>query len=368
MNSADSFGSDYQAARTKFRAAVAAAGGTCVSIPHPERGPDGSDLSTDVAWFGPNTAEKVLVTISATHGVEGFCGSGAQVDWLRRGEAQRLPAGVAALLVHAINPYGFAWHRRVTQENVDLNRNWINFRVPLPANPGYDALSEAICPSQWSEAAVAASTQVLQAYAKQHGAAALQHAVSAGQYKHPQGIFYGGSGPTWSRRTQTEILSTHLKDVAAAAIIDYHTGLGPWGYGEQIITRPPGTPEFARAAQWFGAAVTCPYDGTSLSAAIVGDGLSAASALLPRVALTGIALEVGTRPLQEVLLALRADAWLHAHGDPASPLGRALKAQMRQAFYGDADDWKGMVAGQSLLLCRQALAGLARWRAGGEPC
>jgi len=31
---------------------------------------------------------------------------------------------------------------------------------------------------------------------------------------------------------------------------------------------------------------------------------------------------------------------------------------VRDAFYGDADDWKGMVAGQSLLACRQAIAGL----------
>ena len=31
---------------------------------------------------------------------------------------------------------------------------------------------------------------------------------------------------------------------------------------------------------------------------------------------------------------------------------------MRRAFYGDADDWKGMVAGQSLAVTRQAIAGL----------
>ena len=49
---------------------------------------------------------------------------------------------------------------------------------------------------------------------------------------------------------------------------------------------------------------------------------------------------------------------VHAHGNPLSPAGRDIKKQIRAAFYGDADDWKGMVAGQSLLACRQALAGL----------
>ena len=151
MNSLDSFSATYPEARTKFIAAALRAGGTLETISHPERGPDGGSLSTDVAWFGPRDAECVLVTVSATHGVEGFAGSGAQVDWLERGEAGRLPPGVAALVIHAINPYGFAWLRRVTHENVDLNRNWVDFGQPLPENRGYDELVEAICPEEWSE-------------------------------------------------------------------------------------------------------------------------------------------------------------------------------------------------------------------------
>jgi beta-lactamase class A len=60
-----------------------------------------------------------VVLTSATHGIEGFCGSGCQIDWLLEGGPTRLPDGVAALIVHAVNPFGFAWLRRVTEENVD---------------------------------------------------------------------------------------------------------------------------------------------------------------------------------------------------------------------------------------------------------
>jgi len=136
MNSAESFSLDYQTARAKFLAAARDAGAALEAILHPERGPDGGDLATDVALIGSREAESVLVMISATHGVEGFCGSGAQVDWLRREEYRALPGGTAVLMVHAINPYGFAWLRRVTNENVDLNRNWIDFDAPRPQNPG----------------------------------------------------------------------------------------------------------------------------------------------------------------------------------------------------------------------------------------
>ncbi|MGI9168990.1 MAG: M14 family metallopeptidase, partial [Caulobacteraceae bacterium] len=349
MNAADSFAADYQGARRKFRAAAAAAGAGLESLAHPLRGPDDGDLSTEVAWLGPRSAEKVLVTISATHGVEGFCGSGAQVDWLARGEAERLPPGVAALIVHAINPHGFAWLRRVTEDNVDLNRNWIDFAAPLPENPGYDALAPAICPTDWSGAAQQESGAALSAFAAEHGFAALQQAMSGGQYRHREGIFYGGTAPTWSRRTQSAIFAEHLGQAAQVAVIDYHTGLGPWGFGEQIVTERRGSAAFARAAAWWGAAITSPADGSSTSAQIVGDGLAAAPGLAPRAEGTAMALETGTQAIGQVLGALRADAWLHAHGDPASPVGRAIKAQMRAAFFGDADDWKGMVAAQSLL-------------------
>ena len=126
------------------------------------------------------------------------------------------------------------------------------------------------------------------------------------------------------------------------------------------VTDPPGSPGFARARAWYGAAVTSPTGGSSTSADIVGDGLAGAPLLLAHAEVTGMALEVGVVSLMQVMNAVRADAWVHAYGDPLNAAGQAIKAEMRAAFYGDADDWKGMVAGQSLAACRQAIAGLRR--------
>jgi hypothetical protein len=359
MNAAESFSPDYQAARAKFLDAARGAGAALETIPHPERGPDGGELATDLAWIGPREAEAVLVMISATHGVEGFCGSGAQVDWLRREEYRALADGTAALIVHAINPYGFAWLRRVTNENIDLNRNWVDFSLPPMPNPGYELLADLICPKEWTAKEQARTGQALKAYADRHGFMALQQAMTGGQYTHPLGIFYGGDRPTWSRRTQTSIFEHYLRGAGRIAIIDYHTGLGPWGFGEQIVAGRPQSDGFKRAASWYGGAVTSPLVGRdSASAVIVGDGLSIASNLLGQAEVTGMALEFGTKPIVPVLNSLRADAWLHAYGDPLSPEGRVIKAEVRDAFFGDTDDWKGMIAGQSLLATRQALKGL----------
>ena len=358
MNSAGSFATDYANARSMFVEAATSAGGRLERWTHPEPGPGGIALSCDVAWFGPANAEAVLVTISATHGVEGFAGSGAQVDWLRRGGAGQLPRGVAVLLVHAINPHGFAWQRRVTHENVDLNRNWIDFSAPPPVNPAYDSLAPVISPREWTAETRAAGDAAMGEFVAAHGYAAFIRAFAGGQYHHPSGLYFGGAGPTWSRHTQTEIFDLFLRQAARIAILDVHTGLGPWGYGERILTQPRRAPEFRRARDWFGVDITSTFDGSSSSTSLTGDGLAATPALLPHAQVTPVALEIGTLSGEQVMWALIADNWLHEHGDLESPVGRDIKRDIRSAFYVESDDWKGMVAAQYLLACRQAIAGL----------
>jgi Protein of unknown function (DUF2817) len=84
------FSVSFSEAKAKFVEAAIAAGAALSSYTHPESGPDGGVLSTDCAWIGHKDAKAVLVLVSGTHGVEGFCGSGAQVDWLKRGEVELL--------------------------------------------------------------------------------------------------------------------------------------------------------------------------------------------------------------------------------------------------------------------------------------
>ncbi|MDX1423670.1 MAG: DUF2817 domain-containing protein [Kiloniellales bacterium] len=77
MAVASYFSRGYPEARQRFLASAGAAGAELETRAHPAAGPEGEALATDLAWLGPKDAERVLVTISATHGVEGFCGSGA---------------------------------------------------------------------------------------------------------------------------------------------------------------------------------------------------------------------------------------------------------------------------------------------------
>ncbi|MEQ8356637.1 MAG: M14 family metallopeptidase [Kiloniellaceae bacterium] len=358
MAAAAYFSSDYPEARRRFIEAAGKAGARVYTYAHPNRGPDGGDLGTEVAWLGPEDAESVLVTLSGTHGAEGFCGSAVQSGWFESGLAEAEARDTAYMAVHAINPHGFAWLRRVTEDNVDLNRNFVDFNRPLPENPGYEELAAALCPATWDDATIAATREVLAAYLNEHGAAGLQAAVTNGQYTHPDGIFYGGARPSWSHRSLKEIFTHHLRRAKRVATIDYHTGLGPRGHGERICPVAADSPGLARVKLWYDGDFTCPGLGTSSATEICGFNVIGMEQALPAAELTPIALEYGTLPTEEVKLALRADNWLHLHGDLASAKGRAIKAQLREAFYPDADDWKEMVWERAVDTQRLALAGL----------
>jgi hypothetical protein len=352
------FSRDYPEARAKFLSAARAAGARLSQYCANQTGPDGGSLSTDVAWIGPEDARAVLVTISGTHGVEGFFGSATQVEWLTRGEATRLESA-AALHIHAINPYGFAWLRRTNEDNVDINRNWIDFNSPLPKNALYDELAADLCPTDWSADTQAQTAARLQAWIAQHGLGAFQAAVSGGQWAYPAGLFYGGTGITWSRQTLTDILTTHLCKAERVCILDFHTGLGPYGYAEPIIGRSRQDPAFARVSAWVGGAGKSLHGDGSVSAEIKGDSLTAMPGLLPHAKVDTVALECGIRPINEVAFALRADNWLHMHGDPLSAAkAKSIKAMIRGAFHSDDPVWQGMALGQGLAGCRAALGGL----------
>jgi hypothetical protein len=355
---ASPFSQDFESARALFRSSAAAAGARLDAHRYPVCGPRGEELSTDVAWLGPPAAKKVFVTVSGTHGVEGFCGSGAQVAWLQRGEAARLPPDTAAMLVHALNPFGFAWRRRVTHENIDLNRNWIDFSRPLPQCEQYDTLAAILCPPEWTDESRTRTLQSLRGYVATHGYAAFVAAVSGGQYNHACGLFYGGTAPSAARLTLESILRERLAQAEQVGIIDYHTGLGPLGYGELMTSAPAGSEHCERARRWYGASVTPIGSEASASAALSGDWMAAVPGLLPQATTTTIAIEFGTVDGAAVLEALRADNWLHAHGDPLGAESAAIKEQVFRAFYIDDDTWRGMILGQSLAASRQAIAGL----------
>ncbi len=362
MNLQAAFSVRYQTARAKFLEAATSAGMALHSYEHPLKGRDGEALAMDVALAGAPDAQRLFIVSSACHGVEGYCGSGVQVhaardvQWL----AKARDAGVAVLYIHALNPYGFSHLRRVTHENVDLNRNFQNFSQPLPVNEAYRELHHLLLPAQWpptpdNQAAIAA-------YVQGNGLARYQAAVSQGQHEFADGLFFGGTAPTWSNRTLRQVLRTYGRQARRVAWMDLHTGLGPSGVGERIFACKDDAQALGRARAWWGGdgatPVTSFYDGSSTSARLTGLMWSAMYEECPQAEYTGIAMEYGTLPIMEVIGALRAEQWLHIHPEAPAEQQRAIKGQMMDAFCVDSDAWREQIVAQARQAMFQAVEGL----------
>jgi hypothetical protein len=349
MPVSDYFSDSYAEARDKFRSAARAAGARLASYSLPGlSGPSGEELSVGVALIGPQDARRGLLLISGTHGAEGFCGSGCQVGFCVDRLYEAFASDALVVLAHAVNPHGFAWLRRVNEDGVDLNRNFGDFTSPLPQSTAYEELHDHLVPPEWEGPAREAADAALNAYAQRHGLRAFQAAVTLGQYSRPTGLFYGGERATWSAQTIRRMLAEHIPaTLESLAVIDLHTGLGPLAYGEPIFVG--GSPEeHRRAVAWYGADVKNVSAGESVSAEVVGTMYSGIRGTLrDSVQLTYVALEFGTKPVDEVITALRADHWLHAVKNRETPLRARISRQLRDAFYVDTPAWKTAVYGRA---------------------
>ena len=308
----------------------------------------------------PQDARLRVLVIGGIHGDE-LSSASVALHWI--GLAQAAPQQTHWRFIPALNPDGLFSRpsRRVNANGVDLNRNFVDFHQrPLPANPGYEELASALLPRQWPPSAE--NEARLSDYIVQHGRAAWQQAVSGGQYTQELGLFYGGHTPTWSHVTLRHVLEDHLAGVRELAWIDLHTGLGPCGHGERIYTGQDTGESLTRARHWWGAGVTSLSEGNSSSAPLVGLMWSIVEPVFAQVApgarYTGMALEFGTVPLDEMIMALRADHWLEAHPEAPPEQAQAIKRQIRDAFYIDTPAWKTQLLAQASEAAHQALAGL----------
>lgn len=351
------FPRDYAEARTGWLAATAELALNCerLDFPCPGRGPDGAALFTDSIWIGPIDAERVAVILAGTHGIEGYTGSAVQIDLLHRLSAQPalLPSNVALLLVHALTPWGYAWSRRCDADGVDLNRNAIDFALPPPNNPHYRELRPALF-----EADADRRRQAFAEFAASHGRTALEIAISGGQYHDPLGPFYGGRVPAHGRQVCEALIARYRLDRRRLAVIDVHTGLGPYGYGEIICDHAPDSAGSKIAEAWYGDAVTLPVAGTSSSVpkwglldylwhAAIGD------------AGCYVTLEFGTYPTDALFEVLLQDHLLWAQtGNDAARLEH--RDAMRRHFCPEDPAWRELVLFRARQVVGQALVGLSR--------
>src|SRR5206468_336863 len=107
-----------------------------------------------------------------------------------------LPPNVRLVMLHGLNPFGFAWLRRTNEDNIDPNRNFhLAAGDYQGCEPNYRACDRLLNPRRAPRRIEPFAVQVLWA-ALRFGHAGLKQAIAAGQYEFPLGLFFGGKEPS----------------------------------------------------------------------------------------------------------------------------------------------------------------------------
>jgi hypothetical protein len=357
------YASSFTSARAKFLKAAKAASAGIRSFVHPEKKtPEGEPLAIDVACLGDRKAARQALFISGTHGQEGFSGSAVQVGWLQDGGPGRLPADLGVVLVHGLNPYGFAHFTRTTENNVDLNRNFIDRGAgPVPANPHYETLHGELMIRDWTDAENARVDRAMAAFTERHGRDTLFDTLARGQYVHADGLMFGGKDREWSNRTLETIVTEMLPEAEKVAFIDWHTGIGDYGKPFFLCFNEPGGALFQRACDWWGKENV---DGVRPHGMerpnYTGLVFNGVQRFLGNRQMCGAVIEFGTRGLG-MRRVLRLDQWLRRQSGLDPDVRTGLQADMMDAFCPFDGQWRKDTLETGLKLTEQALKGLAAW-------
>lgn len=351
------FSADYVTARQRFRDAASGLGWQLEAHPIGVVGPDGEELTIDVGCSSGGELESVLVVSSGVHGVEGFFGSAVQVALLEQWAATA-PPSTKCVFLHGLNPFGFSWLRRFDENNVDPNRNFL-----LPGERFEDAperyaqldtlLNPRRPPAGWEPFILKALCLIAR-----HGLPALRQAVAAGQYDYPQGLFFGGAGPSRMQQLLAEHLPRWLSGSQRVVHLDFHTGLGSRGACKLLVDYPLSERQLSWLTDCFGAESFEACDSRSIAYdARGGFGRWCVSRGLAADYLFAVA-EFGTYGPIQVLAGLRAENQAHHWGTPSAAATVRAKERLKELFCPAAHSWRSQVIERSLELAHQAQRGL----------
>jgi hypothetical protein len=179
--------------------------------------------------------------------VEGFFGSAVQLAALDGLDDWRLPANTTTILIHALNPFGFAWHRRFNEENVDLNRNFLLGGETYSGAPPLSARFRSVLTPRGFHRGVGWWTARMALLAARHGVGSFWRTLPVGQYEYPDFLHFGGHAMSQTALQCNIALPPLLKDMQDVVHLDFHTGLGRWAIGDLLL----GERENADGVAWW---------------------------------------------------------------------------------------------------------------------
>lgn len=323
------------------------------------------DLTIDYCHIpARQTPARLLILTSGTHGVEGYVGSAVQQMFLNELLEKIKVDDLGILLIHGLNPYGFKNLRRVSENNIDLNRNAsLEKDLFTSKNEGYANLNSMLNPQEpvkvKSVGNLFFATQAIWKIIT-HGMSDLRQAILQGQYQFEKGVYFGGRGLDFPIKAVTPLIKEIANGYDQVFCIDLHTGYGQRGTLHlfpnplkderkkiQIETIFAGTP-----IDW--------GDGDDFYT-VTGDFATYVGTLLPDKDYLTMVFEFGTLDSQTTFgsilslhnVILENQGAHFGYGSPADKTATFLR--YRESYYPSSESWRSKAIADARKILAQAV-------------
>jgi len=224
----------YEASRAAFREKLSAIQQLWPNATVAQHSLSGEEGLT-IDWIRADATEhkeRLLVLSAGEHGMEAYVGTSVLQLFIHEYVPRLDPKTTGILLVHCINPWGMKHRRRTNRNNVDLNRNfvWTERELDRSANPDNLRLNALLQPQGRVGGRVAATVGFVARLVGARlrvGEARLREATLGGQYRLPQGLYYGGNSHQEETRILMALFRRHFEAYPRILHLDMHTGYGP---------------------------------------------------------------------------------------------------------------------------------------------
>jgi hypothetical protein len=268
---------------------------------------------------------------------------------------------VAIGIVHAVNPWGMAWWRRQNESNVDLNRNWRrDDGIPFD-NDADDELHPLACPDTDALPEVSTMLDAAQSLVAERGLAWVRDGITVGQYRHADGLHYGGARTEQSNRILEAVVPALVGAATSVLTVDLHTGHGRHGTFTALCDQPPGSPQARFLETWCDRVEPTTGNPSATTARKAGQIGAGFAGLLPGATCFATSLEIGTADDLTQLGATYQEQWVHRRGDRDDPAHRAAVWAYRCCFTPDDPAWEEIALTGGRAHLDRAVSAVTSW-------
>lgn len=342
----------YESAKANFRSLSAGLHATYTDVQYfplwIASGID-SDLTIDVCYIpAQGDSLNLLILSSGVHGVEGYVGHAAQQLFIENYLNNELLQNTGVLLIHAVNPYGFKYTRRVTENNVDMNRNSPSTPdLYETRNEGYSQVYDLINPQKKVRVNslenrfffVKAINEIRKA-----SLPVLRQAVLQGQYNYPEGLYFGGKAP----EPQIEVLEPVIAQISQPynriMILDLHTGYGE--RGKLHLFPNPMEDEERRKLESMFDGFEIDWGDTDDFYTVTGDFAGFVGSINPGKEFYPMVFEYGTLNSQTTMGSLKSIHIMilenqgYQHGFASAKDSLRVKADLLEMYFPESENWR----------------------------